>query len=41
MSFPILTEYETHFPQNAALLRSLPHLYSKRYPLLHAVSGTN
>lgn len=30
MSFPILVEYESRFPDCTAILRSLPNLYQKK-----------
>ena len=41
MSFPILQEYETRFPECANIIQTLPTLYNKKYILLYLDSGIN
>lgn len=41
MSFPILQQYESAFPDCAALLQSFPNFYNKRYLRLDIDYGMN
>ena len=41
MSFPILEEYQSRFPDCADILKSLPNLYNKKYSFLYQGFGMN